>query len=153
MSLRILPGLALLALAVTASAVDLKGVEKALPTGKDASAASKAGGLGVPGMSSVPGLSLPGMGTDTASNAAGVLQYCVKRKYLGGDAVSSVSDKLLASKGLSSPAKAEKDAGYQSGAKGLLQGSDGKSFNFDSVPDKLKDQACDQVLKNASSLI
>lgn len=150
MSLRILPGLALLALAATASAVDLKGAEKVLPTGKDASAASKASSLGVPG---VPGLSLPGMGTDTASNAAGVLQYCVKRKYLGGDAVSSVGNKLLASKGLTTPAKAEKDAGYQSGMKGVLQGSDGKSFNFDSVPDKLKDQACDQVLKNASSLI
>lgn len=45
------------------------------------------------------------------------------------------------------------DAGYPSGMKGVLQGSDGKSFNFDPVPDKLKDQACDPVLKNASSLI
>lgn len=151
MSLRILTGMALLALAVSAAAVDLKGAEKILPTGKDAGAASKASSLaGIPG---VPGLSLPGMSADTAGNAAGVLQYCVKRKYLGGDAVASLGNKLLASQGLSAPAKAQKDPGYQSGLKGVLQGSDGKSFSFDSVPDSIKDQACDLVLKNASALV
>jgi hypothetical protein len=153
MALRILPALALLALGFSAAAVDLKDVGKALPTGKDAGTAGQAGSLGIPGMSGVPGLSLPGIGADTASNAAGVLQYCVKRKYLGGDAASAVSDKLLASTGLSTPAQAEEDAGYQSGLGGLLQGGDGKSFSFDSVPDTLKDQACDQVLERASSLI
>lgn len=151
MSLRILTGVALLALATSAAAVDLKGVEKMLPTTKDASTTGKAA-TGLAGVSGIPGLSLPGMSADTASNAAGVLQYCVKRKYLGGDAVASLGNKLLASQGLSTPAKAQQDAGYQSGLKGILQG-EGKPFSFDSVPDSIKDQACDLVLKNASSLI
>ena len=165
MSPRILAGLLLVALAPPGVGAHPKPAQapadKALAPGKEAtSAAGKATGVpkvpaapSVPGIPGVPGLSLPGIGADTASNAAGVLQYCAKRKYLGGDAVSAVSSKLLASKGLGTPAKAQKDAGYQSGMKGLLQGSDGKSFSFDSVPDTLKDQACDQVLKSASSLV
>ncbi|WP_372017067.1 DUF2501 domain-containing protein [Pseudoxanthomonas sp. 10H] len=153
MFLRILSGAFLLALAASAAAIDPKDVQRVLPTGSGTATAGKTATPGIPGMSGVPGLSLPGMGADTASNAAGVLQYCVKRKYLGGDAVSSVSSRLLAGKGLTTPAKADRDAGYQSGLKGVLQGSDGTSFNFDSVPDKLKDQACDQVLKHASSLV
>jgi len=151
MSLRILSGLALLALATSASAVDLKDLTQA--TGGDPKAATT-GGLGNLGsLGTVPGLSLPGISGDTASNAAGVLQYCIERKFLGGDAAASVKDKLMSGAGLGDAAAAEADPGYQSGVQGLLQGSDGQSLDLDSVSGQLKDKACDYVLDNASSLI
>src|SRR4051794_30984162 len=41
------------------------------------------------------GFKMPAIGSSTIGSAAGVLQYCVKNNYLGGDA-ASVKDKLLA---------------------------------------------------------
>lgn len=99
------------------------------------------------------GLSLPAVSGNTAGNAAGVLQYCVQRKYLSADAVSSVKDKLLSRYGLGGAQKAEESTDYKSGAMGLLKGDGGKSFNLESVSGKLKDKACDYVLDNATRLI
>ena len=90
---------------------------------------------------------MPAVGSNTMGNAAGVLQYCVKNNYLGGDA-ASIKDKLLA-KVTGQP---QQQTGFANGAKGLLQG-DGKSFDLKSVSGKVKTKACDYVLKNAKSLI
>lgn len=97
------------------------------------------------------GMGLPSIGAGTASNAAGVLQYCVERKYLSGGA-AGVKDQLLNKIGLGA-GKEKQDPGYQSGLSGILSGSDGKSFDLGKVQDKLKDKACDYVLDNAKSLI
>lgn len=90
---------------------------------------------------------MPAMGGNTVGNAAGVLQYCVKNNYLGGDA-ASIKDKLLA-KVTGQP---QQQTSFANGAKGLLQG-DGKSIDLKSVSGKVKTKACDYVLKNAKSLI
>ena len=136
----------LLAMAGSASAVDLKSLKKSLG-GSEASAQS------AEGLSSLGGLALPGISGKTAGNAAGVLEYCVKRKYLSGNAVASVKDKLLSKYGLGTEKKARQDSGYKSGLQGILQGDGGKSFNLDSVSDKLKDKGCDYVLNNAGKLV
>lgn len=136
----------LLAMAGSASAVDLKSLKKSLG-GSEASAQS------AEGPSSLGGLALPGISGKTAGNAAGVLEYCVKRKYLSGNAVASVKDKLLSKYGLGTEKKARQDSGYKSGLQGILQGDGGKSFNLDSVSDKLKDKGCDYVLDNAGKLV
>ena len=91
---------------------------------------------------------MPTIGTSTIGNAAGVLQYCVKNNYLGGDA-TSVKDKLLGK----ITGQKQQQTGFANGAKGLLQGSDGKSLNLKGLSSKLKETACDYVLKNASSLV
>ncbi|MEO5736701.1 MAG: DUF2501 domain-containing protein [Variovorax sp.] len=91
---------------------------------------------------------MPAVGQSTIGNAAGVLQYCVKNNYLGGDA-ASVKDKLLSK----ITGQKQQQTGYANGAKGLLQGGDGKSLNLKAVSGKLKTKACDYVLKNASSLV
>ena len=91
---------------------------------------------------------MPAIGTSTIGNAAGVLQYCVKNNYLGGDA-TSVKDKLLGK----ITGQQQQQTGFANGAKGLLQGGDGKSLNLKGLSSKLKEQACDYVLKNASSLV
>ncbi len=95
------------------------------------------------------GMSMPQVGSSTMGNAAGVLQYCVKNNYLAGGDASSVKDKLLAKITGQKP----QQSGYAAGAKGLLQGSDGNSFNLKSISGKLKEKACDYVLDNAKSLI
>ena len=136
----------LLAMAGSASAVDLKSLKKSLG-GSEASAQS------AEGLPSLGGLTLPGISGKTAGNAAGVLEYCVKRKYLSGNAVASVKDKLLSKYGLGTEKKARQDSGYKSGLQGILQGDGGKSFNLDSVSDKLKDKGCDYVLDNAGKLV
>jgi len=94
------------------------------------------------------GFKMPAIGSSTVGSAAGVLQYCVKNNYLDGDA-ASVKDKLLAK--ISGQKQQEKN--FESGAKGLLKGGDGKTLNFKLLSSKVKEKACDYVLKNATSLI
>ncbi|RCW76650.1 DUF2501 domain-containing protein [Pseudorhodoferax soli] len=97
------------------------------------------------------GLGLPSIGSGTASNAAGVLQYCIERKYLAGGA-AGIKDKLLGKIGLGGGMETQ-DKGYQSGLSGILNGSDGKSFDMGKIQDQLKDKACGYVLDNAKSLV
>lgn len=118
-----------------------------------ASSSPSASGLGALGGAGALGsaLGLPAIGGGTASNAAGVLQYCIKNKYLGNDA-AGVKDKLMGKLGLGG-SQAKQDDGYQQGLGGLLKGSDGTSFNLDSIKSNLKTKACDYVLDNASALL
>jgi len=108
-------------------------------------ATSSLGGLGALGM--------PSIGSGTASNAAGVLQYCIKNNYLSAASAGGVKDKLMGKLGMGSEAQAEQDAGYQQGLTGMLQGSNGSSFDMGKVQANLKEKACDYVLKNASSML
>ncbi|WP_213957667.1 MULTISPECIES: DUF2501 domain-containing protein [unclassified Variovorax] len=117
----------------------------ALSVAGTASAADLLGSL----KSQAGNLSMPEMGSSTMGNAAGVLQYCVKNNYLAGGDASAVKDKLLGAVTGQQP----QQEGYASGAKGLLQGTDGQSFDLKSVSGKLKTKACDYVLKNAKSLV
>lgn len=94
------------------------------------------------------GFKMPAIGSSTIGNAAGVLQYCVKNNYLGGDA-NSVKDKLLAK----ITGQKQQETGFASGAKGMLKGGDGKSLNFKMLSSKVKEKGCDYVLKNATSLL
>lgn len=98
------------------------------------------------------------MTSGTASNAAGILQYCMTNNYLGGDSgAGGVKDKLLGSLGGDHQAAANdgsgsstsamlgklagggskqtdaaptQDKGYLDGARGILKSSDGKSLNL-----------------------
>lgn len=120
---------------------------------EQAGAAVNSQGSSSGGNSALSGLSLggfkmPAIGSSTVGSAAGVLEYCVKNNYLGGDA-ASVKDKLLAK--ITGQKKQEND--FASGAKGLLKGGDGKSLNLKGLSSKVKEKACDYVLKNATSLI
>lgn len=107
--------------------------------------ASSSSGLGALGM--------PSIGSGTASNAAGVLQYCIKNNYLSAASAGGVKDKLMGKLGLGGETQATQDQGYQQGLTGMLQGSNGGSFDMGKVQDNLKEKACDYVLKNASSLL
>ena len=91
-------------------------------------------------------------GSATASNAAGVITYCMKNNYLNADKAAQVKDQLMGKMGLGQKEE-PKDEGYTSGLSGMIKGSDGKSFSLDSVKGKAKEKACDFVLDNAKSLL
>ena len=91
-------------------------------------------------------------GSGTASNAAGVITYCMKNNYLNADKAAQVKDQLLGKMGLGQKEE-PKDEGYLSGLSGMVTGSGGKTFNLDKVKGDLKEKACDFVLDNAKSLI
>ena len=88
----------------------------------------------------------------TASNAAGVITYCMKNNYLNADKAAQVKNQLLGKMGLGQKEE-PKDEGYMSGLSGMVTGSGGKSFNLDKVKGDLKEKACDYVLDNAKSLL
>ncbi|MDM0003666.1 DUF2501 domain-containing protein [Variovorax sp. J22G73] len=140
--------LALLAAGASAQANNL--LDQLKEKAGEAAGASSAGSQGSAGGSALGnlGFKMPAIGSSTIGNAAGVLQYCVKNNYLGGDA-ASVKDKLLAKITGQKP----QETGFASGAKGLLKGGDGQTLNFKILSSKVKTKACDYVLKNATSLI
>ncbi|MGG4774322.1 DUF2501 domain-containing protein [Alcaligenaceae bacterium 429] len=110
---------------------------------------SGAAGLGGIGAS----MGLPSIGSGAASNVAGILEYCLKNKYLNATNADNIKGQLMGKLGMDTPAKQQQDAGYQQGLTGMLSGSDGSSFDISKVKDDLKEKACDYVLDNASSLL
>ncbi len=97
--------------------------------------------------------SLTGLQSGSMSNAAGIIEYCLKNKYLSGSGVSQVKDGLLG-KMPGGQAAAQKDSGYLDGAKGLITGSDGKKTDLTSgLTDPIKKQACELVLKQGQSFL
>ena len=118
--------------------------------GDSGSALSGALGGGGGDSAALSALGLSGSGT--ASNAAGVITYCMKNNYLNADKAAAVKDQLLGKIGLGQKEE-PKDEGYLSGVTGMVTGKDGKSFSLDKVKGNLKEKACDLVLNNAKSLL
>lgn len=96
---------------------------------------------------------LPSLGSLTSGstgNVAGVLEFCLKNNYLGGaSGAASVKDKPLGKLG-GTPSS---DAGYSDGARGLLTGSNGSTFDLSSVKEQITKQACDKILSQGKSLL
>ena len=111
------------------------------------------GGLLGGGAGGLSALGLGGLtGSGTASNAAGVLTYCMKNNYLNADKAAEVKNQLLGKLGLGQQEQ-PKDQGYKDGLMGMIKGDNGQSFSLDKVKSNLKEKACDFVLDNATSLI
>ncbi|MCK9512983.1 MAG: DUF2501 domain-containing protein [Pigmentiphaga sp.] len=141
---------------LTSQATEALGGSQAQSAGS-AAGTEALGGLGgagaLGGLGGLGGLGLPAIGSGTASNAAGVLQYCVQNRYLGAAGAQGVKDQLLGKLGMSSPAAQQKDTGFQQGLAGVLQGGDGATFNLAGLQDQLKEKACDYVLDNVTSFL
>jgi hypothetical protein len=94
------------------------------------------------------------LASGSAGNAAGVVEYCMKNNYLGGDAANSVKDKLM---GKVTGGSDNDKADYADGAKGLVKTGDGKSVDIGGVSGEMKKsvtkKACQSVLDNAKSLL
>lgn len=95
----------------------------------------------------------------SATNVAGVLQYCVKNNVLSQASTEGVKDKLLSKLGIESASGAQSQD-YQNGLGGLLQTGKGQNVDLNNlgsgltqVKEKVKQKACDVVLKQAKSFI
>lgn len=96
------------------------------------------------------GAGLPQVDQASPSNIAGVLQYCVKNKYLGGDAQATGSSVLGK---LTGEGQAKDKSAFDAGSGGLLQsGGDGFSLGG-GIKEKVTEQVCDLVLQHAQSLL
>ncbi|HEX7871725.1 MAG TPA: DUF2501 domain-containing protein [Sphingobium sp.] len=92
------------------------------------------------------GAVLPDVASVGANNAAGVLGYCLKNKYLGANGAASVLGRLTGRPGTkASPA-------YAAGQKGLLQ-MNGSSLPLGNLKSQVTTKVCDLVLKRAQSLL
>lgn len=129
-----------------------------------ASELSKSGGSGSGNggmsLSSLTGLLNGGdqaLSSSSMTNAAGILQYCVKNNVLSANGAEGVKDQLLSKLGITSTENA-KSQDYQQGLGGLLQTGEGKSLDLNSlgtsqITEKVKQKACDLVLKQGKSFI
>jgi hypothetical protein len=114
------------------------------------------GGLGGGGGGALGGMGLPSVGQAPPSNISGLLTYCIKNKYLGGGA-GGVSSALMGK--LSGSSAPPNDAGYRSGANGLLDLGGGKSYNLagngggGGLQQQMTNKLCDMVLDRAKGML
>jgi hypothetical protein len=93
---------------------------------------------------------IPSVGQAGAGNTAGVLEYCIKNKYLGAGGASSVKDSLLGKVPWQS-----NDSGYREGSSGTLQTGTGPGYSLggDGIKAQITQKVCDQVLQHAKSFL
>jgi hypothetical protein len=94
----------------------------------------------------------PTGGTTNISNIAGVLQFCIKKKYLGGGSTSSVESSLMGKLPDKSP---KTNSSYTDGLKGILHSDNGSDINLDrsGLGAAATRQICDTVLSTAKSML
>lgn len=118
---------------------------------KPGQSTGQSGGLG--NLGSV-GSALTGQSLSAGStgNVAGLLEFCIKNKYLGGQDAAGVKDKIM---GKLPGGSASSDSGYTDGTKGLLKSSDGKQLDLSGggLKEQISKQVCDQILSQAKSLL
>ncbi|MBL8432149.1 MAG: DUF2501 domain-containing protein [Dechloromonas sp.] len=114
-------------------------------------------GGGLPGgLGNAAGLggALTGQSVTSGSlgNVAGLLEFCIKNKYLGGDKAEAVKDSLM---GKLPGGSSSSDSGYGSGAKGILNGSDGSQLDLSAggLKKEATKRICDMVLDQGKSML
>lgn len=126
---------ALMAAAATpALALDLGDLKGVMGGGSSGTSAMQSGNLG---------------------NATGILEFCLKNKYLSGNSASSLKDQLMSKLGSTTGQPAQNDPSYKTGEKGVLQTGSGSSVDLTGGGAKaaLTKQACDAILDQAKSFL
>ena len=98
------------------------------------------------------GAVLPSVEQASPSNLTGVLDYCVKNKYLGGGSAAAGSSLL---RKLTGSGKASDESAFKAGSGGMLETDDGDGFSLDGsgIQEKATKQVCNLVLKHVQSLL
>ena len=98
----------------------------------------------------IPGLKnggAPNIASISPGNAAGLLSYCVKNKYLPESSANPVLGGLMKKPGVSSSKT------YAAGQKGqILNGSD-KPVAMTAIPHEFQNRACSALLKKGRSFL
>jgi len=116
---------------------------------KDVSGMS--GGLGnAAGLSGA--LSGQSLTSGSLGNVAGLLEFCIKNNYLGGNKAASVKDSLMRKLPGGSSSS---DSGYNSGTKGILSSSDGSQLDLSAggMKKQVTKQICDKILDQGKSML
>lgn len=97
------------------------------------------------------------LSANSMSNAAGLLQYCMKNNIVDNN-VSSVKEQLLGKLGLEGTQKQQQSTDYKQGLMGLLNSGKNQQISLKSLGDsemgkKVKTKACDLVLKQSKRFI
>jgi len=121
-----------------------------------AGAGASAGAVDLGSLKSLAGdTDLSSAASGSMGNAAGIIEFCVRNNYLGGDAATTVKEGLMAKLG-ASPEPEQQDADFADGAKGLLKTGDGGQVDlaqFGDMKKSLTEKACASVLDHAKSLL
>ena len=88
----------------------------------------------------------------TMTNAAGILQYCMKNKLVSATNTDNIKNQLLDKLGLDSGTKQTQPQDYTQGLMGLLNTGKDQQLNLNTIgssplAEKVKTKACDFVLK------
>lgn len=97
------------------------------------------------------------LSANSMSNAAGVLQYCMKNNIVDNN-VSSVKEQVLGKLGLADTRQQQQSSDYKQGMMGLLNTGNNQQVSLKSLGDsemgkKVKTKACDLVLKQGKQFI
>lgn len=129
-------------------------------SGKGSATAGATTGNDTGSLASLSGLLSGGdkaLSSGSMTNAAGVLQYCVKNNLLSANGANTLKDQMLNKLGITSTANA-KSQDYQQGLGGLLATSKNRQVNLNdlgnsSLGQQVKTKACDMVLKQSKRFV
>ena len=121
------------------------------------SGATGQNGLSLSSLSSLLNGGDKAVSSTSMTNAAGIMEYCVKNNVIKNNA-TSIKDQVLSKLGLESTTEQAQQTDYQQGLMGLLNTGSGQQLNLKSlsstpIGEKLKTKACDVVLKQGKNFI
>jgi hypothetical protein len=119
--------------------------------------ANAQGGLSLSSLTALLNGGDKAVSSSTMTNAAGVMEYCVKHNVVENNA-NSIKDQVLSKLGLQDSTTQAQQTDYQQGLMGLLNTGNGQQLNLKSLSntplgEKLKTKACDVVLKQGKNFI
>ncbi len=127
-------------------------------SGSKESSSTDSSSLGSLG-SLVSGGDLSSLTPANASNAAGILQFCVKNNVLSGNGVANVKNQLFSKLGIQTEEQT-KNEDFQDGLKGILHGEGTGNLDLSNLSagtsklkEKITEKACDIVLDKAKSFL
>ncbi len=98
------------------------------------------------------------LSSGSMTNAAGILQYCMKQKLASATNTENIKNQLMEKLGLNSAQAQKKDTDYTQGVAGMLKTADSQQLNLNNLgstplAEKVKTKACDLVLKQGIKFI
>lgn len=125
------------------------------------SSSAQSGGMSLSSLTSLLNGGSQSLASGSMTNAAGILEYCIKNKLVSAtnpeNIKNQVLDKLGLNSGTSSTTATESES-YKDGLLGLLTGNNGKQIDLNNLgssqlAEKVKTKACDVVLEQSSKFV
>lgn len=115
-------------------------------------------GNSVASLTSLLGGGSQALSANSMTNAAGILEYCMKNKLVSATNTDNVKNQLLDKLGLDSGTKQTQPQDYTQGLMGLLNTGKDQQVNLNTIgssplAEKVKTQACDFVLKQGMNYL